>query len=136
MITAKKARKILHHGKVRGRKLTNKQRGFMGARARGVPPKKNPSLVIVGNPGRKRRAKTNGGKRAKAKGAAARARKNPAGAGTIISDSVTELRYIRRGDGQRYFHPFKPGVRLVAQADGSLRLYSPVGLPLWKDFPS
>jgi hypothetical protein len=34
-LTRKKARKILRHGSVRGKKLTKKQRGFMGARAGG-----------------------------------------------------------------------------------------------------
>lgn len=35
-----KAREILHHGTVRGKPLTEKQRGFMGARASGQPRKK------------------------------------------------------------------------------------------------
>jgi hypothetical protein len=35
--TAKKARKILRHGKVRGKPLTKKQKGFLGARAGGAP---------------------------------------------------------------------------------------------------
>lgn len=30
-----KAKKILKHGKVHGKKLTSKQRGFMGAKASG-----------------------------------------------------------------------------------------------------
>lgn len=34
-LTRAKARKILRHGKVRGKKLTKKQRGFFGARAAG-----------------------------------------------------------------------------------------------------
>lgn len=33
-LTRKKAKKILKHGKVRGKKLTRKQRGFFGARSR------------------------------------------------------------------------------------------------------
>ena len=36
-LTVKKAKKILKHGSVRGKKLTSKQRGFMGARAGGAP---------------------------------------------------------------------------------------------------
>lgn len=32
-----KAKKILHHGSVKGHKLTSKQRRFMGARASGQP---------------------------------------------------------------------------------------------------
>lgn len=34
-----KARTILRHGSVRGRPLTRRQRGFLGARAGGVPVK-------------------------------------------------------------------------------------------------
>ena len=36
-ITKKKAKEILRHGEVRGRKLTKKQKGFFGARAGGAP---------------------------------------------------------------------------------------------------
>lgn len=36
-VTKKKAREILRHGKVHGKPLTKKQRGFMGARAGGAP---------------------------------------------------------------------------------------------------
>jgi len=36
-VTKKKAREILRHGKVHGKPLTKKQRGFMGARAGGQP---------------------------------------------------------------------------------------------------
>lgn len=32
-----KAKKILKHGSVHGKKLTKKQKGFMGARAGGAP---------------------------------------------------------------------------------------------------
>lgn len=34
-LTKTKARKILRDGKIRGKKLTKKQRGFFGARASG-----------------------------------------------------------------------------------------------------
>jgi hypothetical protein len=34
MVTKKKAKKILKHGKVRGKPLTKKQRGFFGARSK------------------------------------------------------------------------------------------------------
>jgi hypothetical protein len=37
LLTKSKARKILKHGKVRGKKLTARQRRFMGARASGQP---------------------------------------------------------------------------------------------------
>ena len=35
-----KARKILRHGKVHGKRLTPKQKRFMGARASGAPVKR------------------------------------------------------------------------------------------------
>ena len=38
-LTSTKARKILRHGEVRGKKLTKKQKGFFGARAGGAPVK-------------------------------------------------------------------------------------------------
>lgn len=44
-ITPRKARKILRDGKVRGKPLTDKQRGFFGARASGKP-------MLYGNGGR------------------------------------------------------------------------------------
>ena len=39
-LTQKKAKKILHHGSVRGHALTGKQRRLMGARASGKPVKR------------------------------------------------------------------------------------------------
>lgn len=39
-ISKKKAKKILRHGSVQGKKLTKKQRGFFGARAGGKRRKK------------------------------------------------------------------------------------------------
>lgn len=39
-LTAKKAKKILKHGSVRGHKLTVRQKRFMGARAGGAPIKR------------------------------------------------------------------------------------------------
>lgn len=36
VLTAKKAKKILKHGSVKGHKLTAKQKRFMGARAGGA----------------------------------------------------------------------------------------------------
>ena len=38
-LTKKKAKKILRHGSVRGKKPTKAQRGFFGARAGGKPTK-------------------------------------------------------------------------------------------------
>ena len=39
-LTRAKAKKILRHGSVRGKKLTKAQKGFFGARAGGVKRKK------------------------------------------------------------------------------------------------
>lgn len=39
-LTKTKAKKILRHGTVRGKKLTKKQKGFFGARAGGARRKK------------------------------------------------------------------------------------------------
>ena len=38
-VSKAKAKKILHEGQVRGHPLTEKQRGFFGARAGGAPVK-------------------------------------------------------------------------------------------------
>jgi hypothetical protein len=40
LLSKAKAREILSHGSVHGKKLTKKQKGFMGARAGGVSVKK------------------------------------------------------------------------------------------------
>jgi hypothetical protein len=40
MVTKAKAKKILRHGTVRGKKLTKKAKGFLGARAGGARKKK------------------------------------------------------------------------------------------------
>lgn len=37
VISKAKAKKILRHGEVRGKKLTKRQKGFLGARAGGAP---------------------------------------------------------------------------------------------------
>lgn len=39
-LTKAKAKKILKHGKVRGKRLTKKQKGFFGARVGGSPVKR------------------------------------------------------------------------------------------------
>ena len=40
MVSSRKAREILRHGKVKGHKLTKRQKGFFGARAGGAPVKR------------------------------------------------------------------------------------------------
>jgi hypothetical protein len=60
-------------------------------------PKKNPPLMVIGNPP----------------------------TGDLMSDSVHEIRYTHRGDGEAYKHTFKKGVRMVAEEDGSISMYHP-----------
>ena len=43
----------------------------------------------------------------------------------IMSDSVHEVRYTHRKDGEAYKHAFKPGVRMVANEDGTITMYHP-----------
>jgi len=50
-------------------------------------------------------------------------KKNPKG--DLMSDSVHEVRYTHRQDGAPYKHTFKAGVRMVANADGTITLYHP-----------
>lgn len=50
--------------------------------------------------------------------------KNPP-SGDIMSDSVHEVRYTHRKDGQPYKHTFKSGVRMVANEDGTITMYHP-----------
>ena len=38
-VSKEKAKEIIKHGEVHGKKLTPKQRGFLGARAGGAPAK-------------------------------------------------------------------------------------------------
>jgi hypothetical protein len=46
--------------------------------------------------------------------------------GDLMSDNVIELRYIHRGDGAPYKHEFESGgVRMRANADGTITLYHP-----------
>jgi hypothetical protein len=58
-ITKKKAAKILSDKKVRGKKLTKKQRGYMGAVASGKAKKKAKKKKVVTTATRRRR-KNNG----------------------------------------------------------------------------
>ena len=101
--------------------------------------KKNPAVVIAGNPKGRRHAKSNRRKGAKKAGA----KKNPSvhrrgsSTGPVLSTDVSEVRYIRADDGKPYYHPFKRGtVRLVCLSDGSLRLVPKFGVRLWKEFQS
>lgn len=45
---------------------------------------------------------------------------------------VLEVRYIHDDDGEPYKHEFRPGVKMEALPDGSLRIYKP-GSRVWSD---
>lgn len=108
-ISRRKARTILHHGRVGGRALTTRQRGFMGARAGGYPVRrKNPTLAVFNPP-----------------------KKNPDG--KLISYEVEEIKYIHSDDGKAYRHSFGPNVRMLAMADGSVRIYH-TSKKVWGNF--
>lgn len=51
----------------------------------------------------------------------------------VWSTRVLQLDYIHDDDGQPYTHAFRPGVRMQALEDGSVRLYHP-NRPIWRDF--
>lgn len=78
---------------------------------------------------------------AKAIEAAAAWRDNPAlevwennPPGEPIGRRVYAVLYRHAEDGGRYIHEFRPGVELSGEADGSVRLASRTGRPLWRDF--
>jgi hypothetical protein len=71
-------------------------------------PRKNPPLVIMGNPGR--------------------------GRGRVLSRETISIRYIHATDGQPYEHKFGRDDVLECLPDGSFRVYNARGKRLWKDF--
>jgi hypothetical protein len=50
------------------------------------------------------------------------------------SSRVYEIAYKHNEDGKAYKHTFKPGVCLELLSDGSIRIYSRTGKPLWRNF--
>lgn len=73
--------------------------------------RKNPSILVMGNPPRGKRGK-----------------------GREFGKQVLEVRYIHSEDGKAYKHPFTKGTRMEALPDGSVRIFHPTK-PSWKDFP-
>lgn len=69
--------------------------------------RKNPSLVVFGNP------------------------RKP---GALLSERAYAVQYKHVEDGQPYEHKFKAGVCIELLSDGSVRLYHKSGKPLWGDF--
>lgn len=99
-------------------------------------------LVLIHNPPRRdargrflpRKGKGKG--KPAAKGDARKVRPNPPSRAGIISVDVHELRYRHAENGENYFHPFRRNdVELIAMSDGTLRLRSRSGRPLWQEFP-
>jgi len=79
--------------------------GFLWYTKRGAP-RKNPALVVLG------------------------ANPQPQG---MLSRRVLTLDYVHGDDGQAYTHAFRPGVKMQALEDGSVRLYHP-RRRIWRDF--
>lgn len=46
-LTKEKAKEILHHGEVRGHPLSERQRGFFGARVGGAPVKRSHQIAAL-----------------------------------------------------------------------------------------
>lgn len=51
----------------------------------------------------------------------------------VWSNRVLTLDYVHEDDGQPYTHDFRPGVRMQALEDGSVRLYHP-RRRIWREF--
>ena len=79
-----------------------------------------PALTVFANPRRRRRSM----------------RRNPLDFGRPIQQSkrVYEVRYRHVQDGHDYKHAFGSGVCMELLSDGSIRIYSMSGKPLWQDF--
>lgn len=63
-------------------------------------------------------------------------RQNPPNRAGVISRDVHEIKYRHAENGLDYFHPFtRNDVELIAMTDGTLRIRSRSGKPLWHNFP-
>lgn len=122
MITKRKARLILHHGAVRGYRLTDAQRRYFGARASGYPVRNpHPFLAALWSGTKAGYHSYQAGRYLrKSEAHRAKARVNPRQR-RMIPGTALEIRYLR-SDGKRYFHPFEQHVRMVANRDGSVTL--------------
>jgi hypothetical protein len=129
-ITRKKARKILHHGKVRGHRLTAKQRRFFGARASGYPVRKNVRHLKCPVCGKGTTHLVRGKPIHKAcyeKLSQVRTVK-PNPHGTLIYGRVLKIFAQKTSGpykGQRFVHTFKRVAIMVGMPDGSLRIMHP-----------
>lgn len=66
---------------------------------------KNPVLAIMGNPALR-----------------------------VFSEDVHAILYTHADDGKSYRHDFRGGVNMAALSDGSVLIYHPAGLPVWREF--
>lgn len=71
--------------------------------------KKNPPLVVLGNPGKSKGSK-------------------------ILSRNIMAIRYQHEADGEYYEHKFKRGSVIELLPDGSIRVFNPRGVKLWGDY--
>lgn len=54
--------------------------------------------------------------------------------GERMSNRVLAVEYQHQEDGKEYRHDFRPGVQMIAEADGNIRLqHSKPGHSLWED---
>lgn len=112
--TAAQAKALLPHVKpfhvLNGRLYAGVQSGgFDGSKRQTFAAvKKNPPLVVFGNPGR--------------------------GRGRILSRRAISIRYVHVTDGQRYEHKFGKDDVIECLPDGTFRIYNARGKRLWKDF--
>lgn len=54
--------------------------------------------------------------------------------GERMSNRVLAVEYQHKEDGKEYRHDFRPGVQMIAEADGNIRLqHSKPGHSLWED---
>jgi hypothetical protein len=90
--------------------------------------RRNPPLVVFGNPGRKKR------RRVARKNPLAVSRTRKTNGAVWLSREVYLIAYRHVEDGKDYKHDFGPGVCMQVNPDGSVLLYHKNGKPLWDTF--
>ena len=136
-VSRSKALTILEHGKVRGRKLTPKQKRFFGARAGGAPVR-NPKHLKCRVCGKGTTHTIYGGDRGFKRIPIHKAcyakltqvktvKPNPRGQVLIYGRVLKIFAQKTTGPykGQRFVHTFKPGAVMVGMPDGSIRISHP-----------
>lgn len=59
---------------------------------------------------------------------------NPPPRGELMGKRVYKIEYQHAKDGKNYFHDFGSDVRMEALPDGSVRIYSTKGRPVWGEY--